>query len=90
MEKSIPNEFIQLLKAIIENVNHKHTTLVNAMEQCKEDNRQAEYLTFDSALSYLTYQNIIQQNDSTLTNSIPNLLNRIQYNLTQINALTIG
>lgn len=90
MEKTIPIEFIQLIKAIIENVNHKPNALVNAMEQCKQDNREREYLTFDSALCYLTYQNIIQQEDSTLINAIPNLLNRIQSNVTQINALTIA
>ena len=76
-------EFIQAMDAIITEVNFQPNGILKAMEQCKEDEREKEYLTFDCALAYLTYKSIINPDKQLpeLEEYIPKLIARIQANL---------
>ena len=79
MVEQFPTDFINALKAIIQNVDNNPYAITEAMNISKEEGRMDAYYTFEAALAYYTYTNIVEKEN--MEKPIENLINKMKENL---------
>jgi hypothetical protein len=87
MEEFIPEEHMTVINTIIEEVNYDAERIICIMQDIDTNTRKKEYLTFDAALSYLTYMNIIKTNKCRNIKPLNNCKERILNNIKEIDKL---
>lgn len=88
MVEQFPPDFINALKAIIKSVDNNPYAITEAMNISKQDARMDAYYTFEAALAYYTYTNIIDKKD--IEEPIENLINKIKENFDILSSGTIN
>lgn len=82
MTDQFPDEYIEVLDAILSSVNNNPYALTEAMAKCENDKRTYEFYTFDSALAYYTYKKI--KDTPGMKEPIDNLLKKLNDNLNKL------
>tara|TARA_E500000178_G_C16569739_1_gene551138 strand:- start:295 stop:564 length:270 start_codon:yes stop_codon:yes gene_type:complete len=87
METFIPKDYRTIINNIIEGVNYDAEKIICIMQDIDTNTRKKEYLTFDTALSYLTYINIIKTTKCRNIKLLNNCKERIINNIKEIDKL---
>lgn len=78
MVEQFPPDFINALKAIIKSVDNNPYAITEVMNISKQDARMDAFYTFEAALAYYTYTNIVEKEN--MEEPIEKLINKIKEN----------
>ena len=87
MDKIIPEKYMSLIKIINKEVNDDCERIISIMQTIDVSKRKKEYLLFDTALTYLTYQSLVSSHDEVAIAPIHNCVKRISKNIQELNNL---
>lgn len=87
MNKIIPEKYISLINIINKEVNDDCEKIITIMQTIDVKEQKKEFLLFDTALTYLTYQTLSSSPSEVSNEPIHKCVKRISKNIQELNNL---